>query len=290
MLGERAEFPVSQMARVLEVSRSGFYSWLASDRPRDDWSAERDAVMRVWPESDRRFEFRFVHAILPPESSRLTRYRVLKLMRELGIRGCTPNARKLTTIPSPMTRPRPDLMRRDLTGPVPTYKLVSGITYLHTDKGWLHLVTVVDLCTRIVVGWPLSDRTTIDIAVAALESAKSRGYVARNAIFHSDRGAQYKQDFVRVDAGQRTTCAFPAAAPATATTTPWPSRSSPRRRTRCTTAGASRPATPPSTPSSSSSRPTTTASGPIRPSATRCRRRLWSRSSSARSPNQSLFP
>ena len=191
MLEEKAEFPVSLMARMLEVSRSGFYSWLANGRPRDDWAAERDAVMRVWLESDRRFGFRFVHAMLPPRFSRLTRYRVLKLMRELGIRGCTPNAGKRTTIPDPKAKPRPDLVRRDFTSPVPTYKLVGDITYLRTGEGWLYLATVIDLCTRMVVGWSLSDRMTADIAVAALESAKSRGYVAGNAIFHSDRGAQY---------------------------------------------------------------------------------------------------
>lgn len=229
MLGERTEFPVSQMARVLEVSRSGFCSWLASGCPRDDWSAERDAVMRVWLESDRHFRFRFVHAILPPESSRLARYRALKSMRKLGIRGCTPNARKHTTIPGPMARPRPDLMRRDFSNPVPAYKLVSDSPTCAPTGGWLYLVTVVDLCTRMVVGWSLSDRMTTDIAVAALESAKSRGYVVENAIFHSDRDAQYKQDFGRVGARQRTMCAFPAAAPATATTTPWPSRSSSAR-------------------------------------------------------------
>lgn len=82
-------------------------------------------------------------------------------------------------------------MRRDFTSPVPTYKLVGDITYLRTGEGWLFLATVIDLCTRMVVGWSLSDRMTADIAVAALESAKSRGYVAGNAIFHSDRGAQY---------------------------------------------------------------------------------------------------
>lgn len=92
MLEERASFPVKLMARMLEVSRSGFYSWLSAGRPQDGWAAERDAVMRVWLESDRRFGFRSVHAMLPREFSHLTRYRVLKLMRELGIRGCTPNA------------------------------------------------------------------------------------------------------------------------------------------------------------------------------------------------------
>ena len=101
MLAEKAGFPVKLMAHILGVSRSGFYSWLANGCPKDDWSADRDAVMRVRLESDRRFGFRFVHAMLPQEFSHLTRYRVLKLMRELGIRGCTPNASKRTTIPGP---------------------------------------------------------------------------------------------------------------------------------------------------------------------------------------------
>lgn len=191
MLEEKAEFPVRLMARVLEVSRSGSCSWLSNGCPDDEWAAERDAVMRVWLESDRRFGFRFVHAMLPPDFRHLTRYRVLKLMRELGIRGCTPNTGKRTTIPDPKARPRPDLVRRDFTSPVPTYKLVGDIAYLRTGEGWLYLATVIDLCTRMVVGWSLSDRMAADIAVAALESAKSRGYVAGNAIFHSDRGAQY---------------------------------------------------------------------------------------------------
>ena len=215
MLAERASFPVKLMARVLEVSRSGFYSWLAAGRPEDAWAAERDAVMRVWLESDRRFGFRFVHAMLPSEFSHLTRYRVLRLMRELGIRGCTPNAKKRTTIPDPKARPRPDLVRRDFTSPVPTYKLVGDITYLRTGQGWLYLATVIDLCTRMVVGWSLSERMTADIAVAALESAKSRGYVAENAIFHSDRGAQYtsrllaewaRDNDVRLSCGRTGSC------------------------------------------------------------------------------------
>lgn len=71
MLEEKAGFPVSLMARILGVRRSGFYSRLANGCPEDDWSAERDAVMRVWLESGRRFGFRFVHAMLPPEFSRL---------------------------------------------------------------------------------------------------------------------------------------------------------------------------------------------------------------------------
>ena len=179
------------MARILGVSRSGFCSWLAGGCPEDDWSAEREAVRRIWLESDRRFGARFVKCLLPAEFSGLTLYRVRKLMRELGIRGCTPNAEKRTTIPDPNAKPRPDLVRRDFTSPVPTYKLVGDITYLRIGEGWLYLSTVIDLNTRMAVGWSLSERMTADIAVSALASAKSRGYAAGNAISRADRGSQH---------------------------------------------------------------------------------------------------
>ena len=185
MLEERAEFPVKMMARLLGVSRSGFYSRLSRGAPEDEWAAERAEVERVWRESDGRFGHRIVRAMMPPEMAHVT------LMRELGIRDCTPNASKRTTVPGSGADGRPDLVGRDFESPVPTYKLVGDITYLRTGEGWLYLSTVIDLNTRMVVGWSLSERMTADIVVSALASAKSRGYVAGNAIFHADRGAQY---------------------------------------------------------------------------------------------------
>ena len=186
ILLEEGRYPVAMMARLLHVSRSGYYDW--KKRPRGDkWAQAREDVRRAWLESDRRFGCRLVQWRLP----HLTLYRVRVLMRELGIRGITPNARKRTTIPDEGAPARPDLLKRDFSSPVPTYKLVGDITYLRTGEGWLYLATVIDLNTRMVVGWSLSSRMTADIAVSALESARSRGYVAENAIFHSDRGAQY---------------------------------------------------------------------------------------------------
>lgn len=191
MLAERAEFPINLMARILEVSRSGFYSWLSKGCPEDDWSEVREVVHRVWLESDRRFGARFVKCFMPDEFRDVTLYRVRKCMRELGIKGCTPYKSKRTTIPDKNAKPRPDLVHRDFTSPIPTYKLVGDITYLRTGQGWLYLSTVIDLNTRMVVGWSLSSRMTADIVVNTLASAKARGYVAENAIFHADKGAQY---------------------------------------------------------------------------------------------------
>lgn len=191
MRAEKANFTVKMMARALKVSRSGFYSWLAKGEPEDPWTGLREAVWRVWLESDRTFGARFVHAFLPDEFAGTTLYRVRKCMKELGIRGIAPNSKKRTTIPDEGAPARPDLVNRDFTSPVPTYKLVGDITYLRTKEGWLYLATVIDLCTRMVVGWAISERMTADIVVEALERAWRRGYVAGNAIFHSDRGSQY---------------------------------------------------------------------------------------------------
>lgn len=192
MEAEKASFPVKMMARLLGVSRSGFYEWLRRGELEDPWLQARIDVEREWLESDRRFGARFIWSRLP----HLTLYRVRKIMRGLGICGVTPNTRKRTTVPDAGAPERPDLVGRDFTSPVPTYKLVGDITYLRTGQGWLFLSTVIDLNTRMVVGWSLSRRMTADIVTGALEMAWRRGYVAENAIFHSDRGAQYTSRLV----------------------------------------------------------------------------------------------
>lgn len=190
MEAERAEFPIGMMARLLGVSRSGFYDWLARGRG-DPWAGARDAVMACWESSGERFGARTVRARLAAQGAPLTLYRVRKIMRGLGIRGVVRNARKVTTVPDPDAASRPDLVRRRFRPPVPTTVLAGDITYLRTGQGWLYLATVIDLATRMVVGWSMSERMTAGLAVSALEMAHARGYVAGGAIFHSDRGSQY---------------------------------------------------------------------------------------------------
>lgn len=215
MRAEKANYPAKMTARVLKASRSGFYSWLAKGEPDDPRAELREAVKRVWLESDRIFGARFVPAFLPGGFAGATLYRVGKCMGELGIRGIAPNSKKRTTIPDEGAPARPDLVGRDFASPVPTYELVGDITYLKTGEGWLYLATVIDPCTRMVVGWAISERMTAGIVVEALERAWRRGYVAGNAIFHSDRGSQYTSRLlarwagaqgVRLSAGRTGSC------------------------------------------------------------------------------------
>lgn len=215
MDAESARFPVKLMARVLGVSRSGFYAWRGRRAPKDPWTALRVEIERIWLASKKRFGARSILASLPPGFEGTTLYRVRKLMRDLGIKGIHPNKSKRTTVADPDAPERPDLIERDFESPVPTVKLVGDITYLRTDQGWLYLATVIDLCTRMVVGWAMAEHMRASLCVDALRMAKSRGYVAKGAIFHSDRGSQYTSKLladwavegdVRLSAGRTGSC------------------------------------------------------------------------------------
>ena len=195
MLAEKANYKVTMMSRALGVDRRGFYKWLKRTGGEDPWKDVKEAIMEVYERSHRRFGSRKIHAKLMSDYrdrlGKVTLHRVQKCMRELGIEGICPRARKQTTVPDEDARSRPDLIGRDLASPVPTYKLVGDITYLKTLTGFIYLATVIDLATRMVVGWSIRSNMKAGLVVEALEMAHSRGYVADGAIFHSDRGSQY---------------------------------------------------------------------------------------------------
>ena len=194
MLAGRADYDVKMMARVLGAGRSGFHGWPRPDPDgADPWAALREAILEVWEGSRRRFGLGKVHARLAtdfPEFGSVTRYRVRKCMSGLGIRGKCPNASRTTTVPDEGAPARPGLVRRDFESPVPTYKLVGDTACLRTTSGFIYLATAVDLCTRMVVGRGVADNTGASLVVSAMEMAWGRGYVAGNAIFHSDYAAE----------------------------------------------------------------------------------------------------
>jgi putative transposase len=84
-----------------------------------------------------------------------------------------------------------DLIGRDFTAEAPGQHLVGDITYLRTGAGWLYLATVIDLCTRMVVGWQMANHMRTTLITDALEMARLHGQVAPRSITHSDRGSQY---------------------------------------------------------------------------------------------------
>lgn len=198
MLSEEGNFTVTMMARLLGVHRSGYHAWKQASRhaavlaPRAARREElRLLIWNLWDESGRLYGVRRVRAKLAEQGVHVSLWLVAKLMRELKIVGRQPRTFKRTTIPAADAKVRQDFLGRRFTPAVPTTCLVGDITYLKTGEGWLYLATVIDLTTRMVVGWAAADHMRAGLVIEALKMAWKAGYVAGGAIFHSDKGAQY---------------------------------------------------------------------------------------------------
>jgi putative transposase len=112
-------------------------------------------------------------------------------MRRQGLRAKAAKKFKATTNSKHSLPVAPNLLQQDFTATAPNRKYVSDITYLWTDEGWLYLATVIDLYSRLVVGWAMSERMTTQLVCDALQMALWRRRMPTGVIVHSDRGSQY---------------------------------------------------------------------------------------------------
>lgn len=114
-------------------------------------------------------------------------------MREMGLAAIQQRAYKRTTIPDDQAQIFEDHLDRnfDPDDYTPGQALVSDITYLKTGQGWLYLATIIDLATRMVVGWQLAEHMRTSLVIDALDMARAHGRVASGALVHSDHGSQY---------------------------------------------------------------------------------------------------
>ena len=190
---QNALFPVVAACVLMGVPRANYYRWLnAQPTPTALRHAELTTeVKRVFDASDGIFGHRMVHAKLREEHVDVSIGTVATIMSNHGWHAKRMRAFKRTTQQDSEAKFFPDLLQRNFTSDTPGVALYGDITYLRTGEGWLYLATVIDTCTRQVVGWSFSDRMTAPIVQDALQMAKDHGHLRERAIFHSDRGSQY---------------------------------------------------------------------------------------------------
>jgi putative transposase len=190
---EKANYPITFMCQLLGVPRSSLYAW--RNRVESASSTRRrllgEQIQRVFAEHRGRYGCRRVAAQLNREGHECSVGLVAELMREMGLTACQPRAYKRTTLPGGQPVDSPDLLEGDFSTTEPGQRLVGDITYLRTDQGWLYLATVIDLATRMVIGWQLAEHLRTSLVIDALAMAITHGHVRPEAIFHSDRGCQY---------------------------------------------------------------------------------------------------
>jgi len=117
--------------------------------------------------------------------------RVGRLMRENNISAIRTRKHKVTTDSNHKFNIAPNLLDRDFTAERPNQKWVVDISYIWTREGWLYLAVVLDLHSRRVIGWAVSNRMKRDLAIRALDMAVALRKPPRGCIHHSDRGSQY---------------------------------------------------------------------------------------------------
>ena len=196
----RKLYPVSVSCGVLEVSASGYFSWL---RRRDNGHGRSDPGRRhsdeallahiraIHAEVKGEYGWPRMHKQLLARGIRVGKDRVRKLMQQHGIKARTKRKFVVTTDSRHSLPVAPDLVQRRFNPEAPNQLWCGDIAYIATDEGWLYLAAVIDLFSRQVVGWSLQSHMQTGLVKDALAMAWWRRRPPPGLIFHSDRGSQY---------------------------------------------------------------------------------------------------
>lgn len=196
---ERANFPVAFMCKQLEVSRSGYYAWV--DRPapaKTSTDAELAAEIEAAHERSRgTYGSPRVHAELKAAGRRVGRKRVERLMRENGLQARRKRRYRRTTNSNHGNPVAPNVVARQFEPTAANQVWATDVTYVWTLEGWLYLAVMLDLFSRRVVGWAVSDVNDTTLALDALSAALRTRRPRPGLVHHSDRGSPYASDDYR---------------------------------------------------------------------------------------------
>jgi putative transposase len=191
----RAWINVSIACETLKACSSGYYAWLSSENERQKkLQKEAELVSKIIAAhntSQQRFGYRGVTRYLNEHGIDCYNRQILKLMRKHGLRSKVAKKFKATTNSSHDLPVFDNVLNRVFDWSTPNKAWVSDITYVATEQGWLYLATVIDLYSRKVVGYAMSDRMKKDLVIAALNNALAHRGNPTRVIVHSDRGSQY---------------------------------------------------------------------------------------------------
>lgn len=194
MIKKHAEiYSTRMMCRLMRVSSSGYYDW-STRKP--SLQAQASAALsihikRIFDEEKGRAGSKRITKRLNSEGIVTGKNRVADIMRAKQWRAKGKKKYKATTNSDHKLPVAPNLLQQDFSSVRRDEKWVSDITYIWTEEGWLYLATVMDLYSRKIVGWALSDRMTTPLVINALNMALWHRGQPSGVIVHSDRGKQY---------------------------------------------------------------------------------------------------
>jgi len=189
----RKEYKITRMCEVLEVSTSGYYDW--RDRPESRRSRENrvltEKIKRSHQASRGIYGSPKIHEDLVSEGETCSVNRVARLMKAADIQSKMARKFVVTTDSKNTMQPAPDLLQRRFSVDKHDKAWVSDTTFIGTREGWLYLAVILDLFSRQVIGWAMSNRNNTALVQDALMMALWRRGKAKDVIVHSDQGSTY---------------------------------------------------------------------------------------------------
>jgi putative transposase len=187
------EFSVEALCRTFGVSRSGYYAWLT--RPRSARCASDEELLtvieQIYTEKRQRYGAVRIHRQLRRRGWRCSKKRVARLMRQRGLKARRRRTWVRTTDSRHALPIAKNVLNREFDAGQPNQKWAGDITYVPTSEGWLYLAVVIDLFSRRVIGWSMSNRIDQLLARSAMLMALRTRRPNGALIVHSDRGVQY---------------------------------------------------------------------------------------------------
>jgi len=194
----RKVYGVEPICTVLPIAPSTYYEQKArqADPSRLPKRVRRDAflceeIKRVWKENRRVYGAHKVWRQLCREDIEVARCTVERLMRQMGLQGVVRGRKPKTTIPDEVAARPLDLVERDFSADHPNQLWVADLTYVATWSGFVYVAFVIDVFSRMIVGWRVSRSLRSDLALDALEQALWARPDIEELVHHSDRGVQY---------------------------------------------------------------------------------------------------
>ena len=193
-------FPVAAMCRAFQVSKSGYYRWLKAEPSLRTQRSERirSSIKQVYEESNQIYGSYKIADQLGKDDrlEAACRNTVASAMREMGLKSrVSKKFTPTTTVSDPSKIPAPNILDQTFTADAPNQKWVTDITYLPTQLGWVYVAVVLDLFSRKVVGWSISESLATPLVSTTLRNAiEARRPDTKSLLHHSDRGSQYTSD------------------------------------------------------------------------------------------------
>jgi transposase InsO family protein len=190
------DYSITALCEALEVSASGYYGWeqrKSSPGPRAlEEQQLRTEITRIHQDSRKTYGAPRVQMSLRSRGRRHGRNRIARLMRQEGLVGRQKSRYRLRTTDSNHNQPiAPNRLAQLPKVSRPNQIWAADITYVATAQGWVYLAGIVDLYSRRVVGWAVSQQINTALVLLALSMALTHRQPPAGLVFHSDRGVQY---------------------------------------------------------------------------------------------------